>query len=77
MRGVKLLLVLCMVTPPIIGCSSITAKPAEFTLRDVPSNSEASNQEMDIYEIDGHGKSCYVAQFGVASLLLWCEDRGK
>lgn len=58
------------------GCSSATApavSPA-FVLRDVPSRSDATNQNMHAYSIEGHGKICYVAEFGIAKVLLWCEQ---
>ncbi len=58
----------------LAGCSqSGSNSPVEFVLRDVPSKSISSHQGIDIYELSGHGRSCYIAAFGVSKVLLWCE----
>jgi hypothetical protein len=62
----------------LAGCASsgndAPPKP-EFFLFDVPSSASGTrSQGMDMYAVVGHGRTCYIAGFGAAKVLLWCES---
>lgn len=62
----------------LAGCAaSAGTEEPEFVLRDVSSKSLSDHQGMDMLMVEGHGKRCYVAAFGMSKVLLWCEDIGK
>ena len=59
----------------LAGCTGTENQPKpEFTLRDVPSRSYTGTQGMNMLAVDGHGRTCYIAAFGVSKVLLWCES---
>lgn len=58
----------------LAGCAGNgSTQPPEFILYDVPSKSLAANQGIDVYKVIGHGRTCYIAAFGISKVLLWCE----
>jgi hypothetical protein len=49
----------------LFGCGSSNPQKAEFVLMDVPSARTTETQGYDMYKIEGHGKRCFIASFGM------------
>jgi hypothetical protein len=59
----------------LVGCAGTdSATKPEFTLRLAPSQRDDATENTEMYVVEGHGRTCYVAAFGSSKVLLWCES---
>jgi hypothetical protein len=61
----------------MLGITTNSGEPAEFKVREVKVSEGFKGRGNAVFEIQGHGRTCYVfgtpGQQGLATTLLWCE----